>query len=64
MSTAPPMAEYKRKGNTKMTKIDGPFEVETLHGVVVCADGYLAVDSGGWPYPIAAAEFERIYQAV
>ncbi len=45
---------YVKKSDTKMLRIDGPFEVETPHGTVTCTDGYLAIDASGVPYPIAA----------
>jgi hypothetical protein len=55
-------AEYRKVTTTRMRRIDGPFSVRTRHrGIVTCEDGYLAVDSGGWPYPIAADEHARIY---
>lgn len=53
--------EYRKVGTTRMIRITEPFRVETREGVIECQDGYLAVDSGGWPYPIAADEQSRIY---
>jgi len=44
---------YKKQTLTKAIRIDGPFEIETREGIISCPDGYLAVDSIGWPYPIA-----------
>lgn len=55
------MNEWQKRVTTKAVRIQGPFEVETREGTLRCPDGYLAVDTGGWPYPIAADEFERIY---
>lgn len=47
---------------TRMVRIEGPFTVETLEGPLSCPDGFLAIDSGGNPYPIAVEEHERIYR--
>ena len=55
---------YRKKHLTRAVRIDGPFDVETREGLLHCADGYLALDSDGWPYPIAREEFERIYEPV
>lgn len=52
---------YRKKVTTAAIRVQGPFEVETSEGIVRCEDGYLAVDSRGYPYPIAAKEFEQIY---
>ncbi len=54
---------WKKRHVTLAKRIEGPFEVVTREGAVTCPDGYLAIDSAGWPYPIAADEFERIYDA-
>jgi hypothetical protein len=54
---------YQKKQLTHAVRIAGPFSVETREGTLTCPDGWLALDSGGWPYPIAADEFERIYEA-
>jgi hypothetical protein len=45
-------------------RIDGKFVVETSEGVMVCDNGYLAIDSRGFPYPITEDEFENIYELV
>lgn len=55
---------WRKKRLTQAIRIDGPFEVETREGTLSCPDGYLAVDSMGWPYPIAKDEFENIYEEV
>jgi hypothetical protein len=55
---------YRKTTVTRALRMDGPFTVETREGTVTCRDGYLAVDAGGWPYPIAADEFEAIYEQV
>ena len=55
---------YKKKRLTTAIRISGPFEVLTREGVLTCPDGYLALDSQDWPYPIAKDEFETIYEEV
>lgn len=52
---------WKKRHITLAKRIEGPFEVVTREGVLTCPDGYLAIDSAGWPYPIAVDEFEHIY---
>jgi hypothetical protein len=47
---------------TSMVRIDGPFVVDTSEGPLSCADGWLAVDARGYPYPIAADEQALIYR--
>lgn len=56
--------EYRKTATTMAVRIDGEFTVKTREGTLTCPDGYLAVDAHGWPYPIAADEFERIYEPV
>lgn len=53
---------YRKVALTSALKIDGPFIVQTSEGSLNCADGYLAVDARGYPYPIATDEFNLIYQ--
>jgi hypothetical protein len=55
---------YRKRPLIPAIRMDGPFDVETREGTLHCPDGYLAVDAHGWPYPIAADEFERIYEPV
>lgn len=55
---------YRKVVATDMVRMDGPFCVQTREGFITCQDGFLAVDSGGWPYPIAADEHARIYVEV
>lgn len=52
---------YRKTSITRATRIDGPFVVQTSEGPLRCEDGFLAVDARGYPYPIAADEFELIY---
>jgi hypothetical protein len=56
--------EYRKVSTTKMIRLPGRFKVQTREGVITCEDGFLAMDSGGWPYPIAADEHDRIYEPV
>jgi hypothetical protein len=53
---------YRKRFLTPAIRMSGPFTVQTREGSLTCPDGYLAVDAHGWPYPIAADEFERIYE--
>lgn len=52
---------YRKKTVTRALRIEGPFTVLTAEGPLTMPDGYLAIDSRGWPYPIDAREFEAIY---
>lgn len=54
---------WRKTALTRALRMDGPFTVETSEGPLSCADGYLAVDARGYPYPIAADEFDLIYEA-
>ena len=54
---------YRKKTLTQAVRITGPFTVRTREGWLNCTDGWLALDAGGWPYPIDAEEFQRIYEA-
>jgi hypothetical protein len=55
--------EFRKTALTRMTRVDGPFVVETSEGPLSCDDGWLAVDARGYPYPIAADEQALIYEA-
>lgn len=64
-------ALYRKTALTRAKRITGPFRVVTRESTgplnepfepFYCADGYLAIDSRGYPYAIAKAEFEAIYQ--
>jgi hypothetical protein len=50
-----------KKTPTLMVRIEGPFQVETQEGVLDCQDGFIAIDSKGWPYPIAKEVKEETY---
>jgi hypothetical protein len=52
---------FRKHAITPARRMDGPFQVATPHGEVQCADGWLAIDASGNPYPIDAAEFDRLY---
>ena len=55
--------EFRKKVTTRMVRVDGEFIVETSEGPTsVCADGWLAMDARGYPYPIAADEQAIIYE--
>lgn len=54
--------DMQKLGTTQVRRMQGPFSTMTREGAIDCPDGYLAVDSGGWPYPIAKDECERIYR--
>ena len=56
--------KYRKKHLTKAQRIIESFEVETTEGILICRDGYLAIDSRGFPYPIDKEEFETIYEKV
>lgn len=53
---------WRRLSLTHAKRMPVPFVVDTPHGRVVCADGWLAIDAHGDPYPISAAEFEKNYE--
>lgn len=53
---------FRKTALTRAARVPGPFVVETSEGPLRCEDGYLAVDARGYPYPIAADEFEQIYE--
>jgi hypothetical protein len=55
-------SEYQKTQPTKAMRVKGPFQVATREGIVSCSDGWLAIDSDGWPYPIEAQEFARVYE--
>jgi hypothetical protein len=53
---------YRKTQPIEAVRVDGPFTVETREGTVHCEDGWLALDSEGYPYPIAADEFDQVYE--
>lgn len=59
---AGPFAEYAKVRTTRAIKVTGTFHCLTSEGnIASCKDGWLAVDSRGYPYPINSAEFEVTY---
>jgi hypothetical protein len=56
--------KFRKVALTSATRIDGPFTVATSEGPLHCADGWLALDARGYPYPIATEEFALIYEEV
>lgn len=53
---------YRKKVITRAVQMDDPFTVKTKEGELTCSDGYLALDSEGWPYPISRGDFEAMYE--
>lgn len=53
---------WRKRKLVAAVRIVGPFSVVTRDGVLSCLDGYLAVDSAGWPFPINLDEFESLYE--
>lgn len=45
-------------------RIEGSFVVINRRGVLICSDGYLALDRSGTPYPIDIADFENKYELI
>lgn len=57
--------EYRKDYSTRAMRIEGTFHCLTSEGnVASCSDGWLAVDSRGYPYPINAIEFDITYTRV
>lgn len=61
VTDAGPWQEFYKVASTRMRRVRGPFRVLTSEGPVQCEDGWLALDSRGYPYPIAAEEQAAIY---
>lgn len=54
---------YKKVVTTRAKRLEFPFKVETKDGISpVFMDGYILIDSGGYPYPMSKEEFERTYE--
>lgn len=54
---------YRKTTLTRMVRMNEPFLVDTGEGSpAYCEDGWLAVDTRGKPYPIAAAEHAAGYE--
>lgn len=63
-----PQGEYRKFFKTRITeaiKMSGTFYCVTSEGnIASCTDGWLAVDSRGYPYPVNSPEFESTYELV
>ena len=56
---------YRKTHITQAVRIDGPFRVKTIDGAFVfCDDGWLALDSRGYPYPINNVVFEESFEEI
>ncbi len=54
---------YQKTYSPMAIKMDAPFTCVTLEGNIVnCDDGWLVVDSHGFPYPVDRLEFEKTYK--
>ena len=54
---------YRKTYITPAVRMEGTFHCLTSEGnVASCSDGWLAVDSKGFPYPINAKEFDLTYE--
>jgi hypothetical protein len=56
--------EYRKNHATRAVRVTGPFQVVTREGTLICENGWLALDTNGDPYPIAADVFDLTYDAV
>jgi hypothetical protein len=57
--------EYAKIRTTWAVKIEGTFHCVTSEGnVASCSDGWLAIDSHGFPYPVNTFEFETTYKPI
>ena len=54
--------KYRKIKTTRARRIANPFAVQTREGILTCDNGYLCIDSQGYPYPVAKDEFEMIYE--
>lgn len=53
---------YRKKVPVRMIRMEGPFTVATKEGTLSCQDGWLALDSSGYPYPVADADHRDMYE--
>lgn len=53
---------YRKIRTTQAIRIKGAFKVITREGELICKNGYLALDASGYPYPIEAKEFKKLYE--
>lgn len=57
--------EYRKKATTSMISVTGPFTVHTKEGKYDLPEGwqgFIALDSEGYPYPIDAREHKLSYE--
>lgn len=65
VSMIPSFGEYRKTSTTFAVRMDDPFEVDTLEGVMLGKAGdFLAVGQAGELYPIAAEVFAVTYELV
>jgi hypothetical protein len=61
-----PSGDFRQFRKTRVTsalRIEGTFHCVTSEGnIASCADGWLAIDSQGYPYPVNSPEFESTYE--
>ncbi len=56
---------YRKITTTPALRIQGTFHCVTSEGnVASCTDGWLAIDSRGYPYPVNEYEFALTYRVV
>lgn len=58
-------ASWRKVQLTQMAPLTGPCEIVTQEGPVSVPDGwrgFLAIDSGGFPYPVAAEVHAATYE--
>lgn len=56
------IAEFRKIKLTKAIRMGRSFTVHTSEGPLTCQDGWLCFDARGYPYPVAADEFDLIYE--
>lgn len=53
---------FRKQYDTPAVRITGTFHCATSEGnVASCTDGWLAIDSRGFPYPVNEEEFQSTY---
>jgi hypothetical protein len=61
MREIPMWGLWTKLGKTLAVRISGPFACINKEGAITCRDGYLTLDSSGYPYPIDRKTFEQSY---
>lgn len=59
-----PYQTFRKTTTTDMVRLTGAFTCDTINGTVLCQDGWLAIDSAGYPYPITVDEQANTYELV